>query len=367
MLGARVPVARRNILADRRRLVTGVFGVGAAIALIFLLQSLWGGFQVQLGSYAKNVGAQVFVGDLGTRTSWESSVVPLAAIDQIRAIPGVERADPIFLRSTILTLHARKVFAALVGYEPGALGGPWRISAGHGVQTAGEVVIDRTLARQHDIGLGDALEVQGARFRVVGLSDGTRTWMSAYVFVSREAAAGLYKTSGTASFILVETTQPAAVSARIAREVALTPLEVRELVRNDRKLIAAIMQGPIELMVLIAFAAGTLIVALTVYSQVVERVREYGIVKALGAGWKRLFAIVLGQTLVLAALGLIAGFGLSKAGGWLVIWLRPQFWLSLSGTQALQVVGAAAAMALLAAVVPTRRIARLDPASVYRG
>jgi len=31
------------------------------------------------------------------------------------------------------------------------------------------------------------------------------------------------------------------------------------------------------------------------------------------------------------------------------------------------VVAAAALMALLAAVIPTRRVARLDPATVYRG
>ena len=364
---ARVPVARRNIFSDRRRLVPGVFGVGAAIALIFLLQALWGGFQVQLGAFAKNAGGELFVGDRGTRTSWESSIVSLTAVEQIRAIAGVERADPIMLRTTILTLHDRKVFAALVGYEPGGLGGPWRITDGRAVQDPREAVIDRTLARQHDIKLGGSVQVQGERFRVVGLSDGTRTWMSAYVFVSRDAAGALFKTSGTASFILVRAAQPGAVAARIDREQGLTALTVTQLVVNDRKLIAGIMEGPIELMVLIAFAAGTLIVALTVYSQVVERVREYGIVKAMGAGRRRLFAIVLGQTLVLSAFGLVAGFTLFKAGGWLVVRLRPQFWLSLSGPQVVQVVGAAALMAVLAAVVPTRRIARLDPASVYRG
>lgn len=44
---AQVPVARRNILADKRRLSIAVVGVGAALGLIFLLEGLWKGFQVQ--------------------------------------------------------------------------------------------------------------------------------------------------------------------------------------------------------------------------------------------------------------------------------------------------------------------------------
>lgn len=366
-MGARVPVARRNIFSDRRRLRTGVFGVGVSIALIFLLQGLWGGFQVQLAAYAENAGVQLFVGDRGTRTSWESSVVPLAAVDQLRAIADVRRADPISSRTTILTLHGRKVFATLVGYEPGGLGGPWRITEGRSVRGTGEAVIDRTLARQHGITAGGSVQVQGERFRVVGLSAGTRTWMSAYVFVSRAAAAALFKTPETANFVLVRTSRPDAVAARIARGQGLGALTVPQLVENDRRLIAGIMAGPIELMVLIAFVAGTLVVALTVYAQVVERAREYGIIKAMGAGRRRLFAIVLEQTFVLAAFGLVAGSALFWVGGWAVVWLRPQFSLSLSGAQIGQVAGAAVLMALIAAVVPTRRIARLDPASVYRG
>lgn len=361
-----VPVARRNIMFDRRRLATGVFGVGAAIALILLLQGLWGGVQQQISTYVERSGAQLFVGDAGTRTTSESSVVPFAAVGDIRSLPGVEAADPLYLRSTILTLHGRKVFAGLVGAVPGGMGGPWKIGEGRLVKANDEAVLDRTLARQHDIRVGAPLDVMGVRFRVVGLSAQTRTWMSAYVFVSHAAAQSLFQTPDTTRFVLVRTARTAAVALQIDR-LGLTALTQAQLVRGDRDLFAGIMKGPLELMVLIAFAAGTLIVALTVTSQVIEREREYGIVKAMGARGSRLFEIVLGQTLVLAALGLAAGFVLFEAAGWAVTSLRPQFWISLSGAQVLQVVVAAAAMAVLAAVVPTRRIARLDPATVYRG
>lgn len=362
----RVPLARRNILFDRRRLATGVFGVGAAIALIFLLQGLWGGVQQQISTYIEHSGAQLFVGDSGTKTTSESSVVPMSAIDTIGALPGVSQADPLYLRSTILTLHGQKVFAALVGYDSGRMGGPWRIAEGRRIASNDEAVLDRTLAKQHGVAVGSSLDVMGSRFTVVGLSAETRTWMSAFVFVAHEAAQRLFATPDTTRFVLVRTANEASVAAAIDR-LGFAALTQTQLIRGDRELLAGILKGPLELMVLIAFAAGTLIVALTVYSQVVERVREYGIVKAMGAKRWRLFGIVLGQTVVLAVLGIAAGTILFWLGGWAVTSLRPQFWVRLSGMQFVEVIAVAGVMALVAAVIPTRRISRLDPATVYRG
>ena len=362
----RVPVARRNILFDRRRLAAGVFGVGAAIALILLLQGLWGGVQDQISTYVEHSGAQLFVADKGTRTTSESSVVPLAAVPQIGAIPGVVQVDPLYLRSTILTLHQRKIFAGLVGYVPGSMGGPWKLDEGRGVSRDGEAVVDRSISRQHDIRIGSQLDIMGTRFTVVGFSAETRTWMSAYVFISHSAAQRLFATPSTTRFVLVRTADASATAAAIDR-LGFAALTQAQLIGGDRDLLAGILKGPLELMVLIAFAAGTLIVALTVYSQVIERVREYGIVKAMGARGRRLFGIVLGQTIELAVMGFAAGIALFWLGGWAVTALRPQFWVRLSGVDFVEVIVAAGVMALVAAVVPTWRIARLDPATVYRG
>ena len=153
----------------------------------------------------------------------------------------------------------------------------------------------------------------------------------------------------------------------IGDELGLSTLAPDELRMNDRALLAKSIAGPIDLMVAIAFAAGTLIVALTVYSQVTERIREYGIAKAMGARAARLFRIVLGQTLIVALLGAALAFPMFLLAAKLVNVVRPQFRADMSALVLLVVAGTAVLMALLAALLPTRRVARLDPASVYRG
>lgn len=367
-MGGSVPLARRNVLADRRRLVVSVFGVAAAVALILLLEGLWSGFQVQISTYEDHVGADLFVGERGTQNFLGvPSVLPLDAASSIRAIPGVEQADPVAARFAVLDLHGRKQFTFLIGSIPGAMGGPWDVAAGRAVRADDEIVVDRTLADQHGVRLDDRLDVMGRSFRVVGLSAGTRSWMASFVFTTHDAVDRLLGMPGTTSFVLVRTTQPSAVSAAIRGRTGLAVLTPRQLGDDDRALLARIMNAPLSLMLLIAFAAGTLIVALTVYSAIVERIREYGIAKALGAGRGRLLRIVLGQTLIVAALGTSAGYLVFRGASQLVVRLRPQMWVQVSWAQVGGVVMAAGLMAVLAAVVPARHVLRLDPASVYGG
>jgi putative ABC transport system permease protein len=70
---------------------------------------------------------------------------------------------------------------------------------------------------------------------------------------------------------------------------------------------------------------------------------------------------------VLSALGLAAGGLLLAAGRTLLAWARPQFEVVITPGLLAQAVGAALAMAMLAAIIPARRLAHLDPATAYRG
>ncbi len=362
-----VPVGLRNILAERRRLAIAVLGAGLAVALILLLEGLWSGLLTQISAYPDRVGATFFVRQPGAKTL-EQGVIPAAAAGRVRAVPGVQAASPVLTRWVVLSLHGQKQVVTVAGFTPGGLGGPWALGAGRTVRGDGEIVMDRTLAAEHRIALGGTLWVAGRPFRVAGLSSGTRASMgTGYVFMSLRSAQALSGAAGAATFILVRTASPGPVKAAIAGRTGLSVDSPEVVAAAERDLYAGIMGQIFSLMVVIAFAAGTLIVALSVYSAVVDRLREYGIAKALGARWHRLLRIVLGQTIALSALGLAAGFALYAAGSAVIAAIWPQFQAELTLRAAGVVAVAALLMGLLAAVVPTRRVARLDPASVYRG
>ena len=79
-----------------------------------------------------------------------------------------------------------------------------------------------------------------------------------------------------------------------------------------------------------------------------------------------LVVIAVGQTLLLAALGLVAGAGLFVFGRLLIASLRPQFTIALTAGAVGRAALASLVMALLAAIVPARRLAALEPAVAYR-
>ena len=365
-MSRRVPLARRNLTADRRRLLASVTGVGLAIMLVLLLDGMWTGLKAQTRLYTDMAGAQLYVLQDGMRDLHDGGVVPLSGVDEIRATPGVAWAEPVRGSHVILELHGTKLGPYLVGTAPGAPGGAWSIRAGRGVETDDEIVLDGVLADRHGIEVGDRIDVTGTSFRVVGLSADTAGFMTSYVFVTHAATDTLLGASGTTSYVLVGTSDPATVQTRLI-DAGFNTLTADQVAANAEELASGIFSGPFRLMVIVAFAAGTLIVALTSYTAIVERRREYGIIKALGARGPRLVAIAVGQTLVLALLGLLVGGLLFLGGRELIISARPQFAVAFTFATFGRAGLAALLMALLAAIVPARRLGRLDPASTYRG
>ena len=362
----RVPLARRNLLADPRRLAASALAVGMAVMLILLLDGLWAGVRSQVTRYEDEAGAQLFVVAPGTRSLFaEGSAIPLSALDTVERADGVDWAAPVRGRFAILDLHGRKIATTLVGSVPGDHGGPWGLADGRLVEHDDEAVVDEVLADRHDLDVGDPIEVLDRRFTVVGRSRGTASSMTGFVFISHRAADALQRETATTTALLVGTARPAEVRAQLEAE-GLTVVDREELRRAGLTLATQIYGTPLRLMVLVAFLAGTLVIALTAYTSVAERTREYGIVKAMGATSRRLTGLAVAQTALLAGMGTAMGFVLFVVGRFAITTARPQFEILLTTGAVVRAVGAAAVMGTVAALIPARRLAGLDPAVAYR-
>lgn len=365
-MARRVALARRNLLADRRGLVAGVLGVGLALMLVLLLDGLWQGVQHQAGAYPNEVGADLFVAQAGIRDFLgETSDIPRDTVDVVRATPGVDWADPVRGQFVVFDLHDKKVAAYVIGSEPGGHGGPWNMASGRTPTGDDQIAVDRALAKRHGIHIGDHLAIGGTTLTVVGLADASAP-MTGFVFMTHDTADALFRTSDRTSFVLVGTERPDAVRRRLRRD-GLSVLTRAQIAANDRALYTSIFGSPLRVMVAVAFVAGALVVALTVYSSVIARRREYGIMKAIGASSTHIGAVVVRQTLALSIAGLAVGTALFLAARALLAEMRPQFSIVLTAPGLLRAFAAALLMGLIASVVPVRRVATAEPATVYRG
>ena len=116
----------------------------------------------------------------------------------------------------------------------------------------------------------------------------------------------------------------------------------------------------------IGFVVGGAVVALTTYTATVERAREFGVLKAVGASAGFLYRIVVHQSLIVGVLGSLLGIAAAAAGARLIKREVPEFITVLRLTDVIGVFVVALLMAVAASFVPVQRINRIDPAVVFR-
>jgi len=124
---------------------------------------------------------------------------------------------------------------------------------------------------------------------------------------------------------------------------------------------------PILLVVLVlAFIVGLAVAGLTIYTATVEKSREFGILKAVGFTNAHLYRLVFEQSFVTAIFGFAVGMGLTLVATLFATDFVPQFVLLVRWQDVFIVAGATVLMALLAGYVPVRRLAAIDPTSVFK-
>lgn len=363
-------LAYHNLIQDKMRSTLSIVGVGLAIMLILILNGFLIGVDRIASTYLDHSPGSVVVASRGTKNFIiSSSLLPPGTANGARATAGVAQVIPILTQPVYFNLHGQKQYVEVIGYDGQLGGGPWKLVEGREPRTDDEMTLDRVMAQQHAIKLGDKLPVLNRTFTVVGLSADTGTWMMSYMFVRQTAAASLLLNPGATSFLLV--TPANGVSAETVRErLSALPgtqaLLKSEMIANDVSLINRTYRAPLQLMDAIAFLVGVLVVGLIIYTATVERRREYGVLKAIGARNGRLYRVVTTQAGLVAVFGAALGVGLAYGVTQLIMTLRPQFLVVIEPVAIVGAIAAGFAIAVLAAFFPARLLARLAPADVFR-
>lgn len=366
-----VPLARRQLGAERGKLILAVVGVALSVALVGLLLALRAGFAKQVSTFEDHSGASVYVGSKGARNLVVTAAAVPASLDRRieRAVPGAATA-PITASLEMLTLHARKAATFVVGFEPGRVGQPWQLGAGRRPARSGEIAIDRIWANRHGLRLGDRVALRGSPLRIVGITNKTSAWMTPLLFVTRAESNRLSGRGDVASYILVrgpDGMTPGALAARLrARLPEFTVMTRDQIAANDRQVMTSPFNAPLLVMVAVSLGVGALVIGLSVYGFVSERRREFGTLKALGGPARRLYASVAAQALAIAAAGVAGGLVLQRFGAGVMGVVDPRFLFEFKPGHVLVALVAALAMALAGAWLPARIVARLDPAEVFR-
>jgi putative ABC transport system permease protein len=365
-------LARRNLLRSRVRLLASIGGVALALTLVLALDAIFEGVSRQMTSYIDRSGAAVWVGQSGVRNlHMVASWMPDSVTDDILAVEGVAVAEPILYTTDAISAGDERGWAYVIGLTPSAsMGGPWDVVEGAGQPGSGEAVIDRRFAQRAGVGLGDQVTMLGRDFRIAGLTEGTASLVNSVAFVTFDDFAARRGGDPVVSFVLVRTADgasPDAVALAIEARASGVSVQTTEAFAASEKRLGLDMSGDvISIMNIIGFVVGLAVVALTVYVATLALRREYGSLKAFGAPTGYLYRVVLTQAGLSVAIGFVTGIAVTAALSAVIPRTGLNLELAISGESLVKVGIVAAVIAALAALLPIRQIAGLDPAVVAR-
>ena len=367
-----VPVARKNTFFHKGKFLISVLAVASALTLIMLMFGLRAGLYATLTAYVDNIGADLIIAQSGVKGIFSSSsVVDLDIHEEIAALTNASEAGHIIVADVIFTKDEIKTPVILVGYDPDTeFGSPWKVGEGTVIGEDTDIMLDAWLAKRSGIEVCETVTLLGENFHVIGLTKGTSSWMSPYIFTSLDAAESLLGFSGSVSYHLLKL--PTGANVTETQELirnqfeGVEPLTPSEIAEADRRILATIMDTPILVLLTISIVIAIAVMGLTAYTSISDRIREYGVLKAIGAGRAILIRLVIQETLYQVVFGYFLSVGLTYFSAWGIMALWPQFNILIEPQTVIQTGLLALPMMLIAALLPIRRLESIDPISVFK-
>ncbi len=403
-LGFERQVATRFLREGRMQTVLIIVGVAAGVAVVAYISALITG--LQSNTLDRILGAQAHV----TLSEREDVVTPARAPDagtttlaqtqpraqrprsianwrllvpMLEALPEVAAVSPMVAGAGLAVRGEASKSIALLGVEleryERIVHLRSKVVAGQARLDPGEGIIGVELANDLGLRVGDRLNlVTGTvsdSLRVTALVDlGVRELNRRTVIVPLRTAQSLGGLPGGATSLelaLHDVWAAEPLAAELSRRL---PYKVESWQQANAALVVAlnaqsISTGMIRVVVMVVVVLG---IASVLVVSVVQKRREIGILRAMGATRGQVLRVFLLQGAIVGALGSVLGVLLAVGLVWAFTTLvrgadgLPLFAITLGPRLALTVAGVATLCGVLAAVAPARRAAALDPAQAIR-
>jgi putative ABC transport system permease protein len=353
-----------NLVHRPIRSLISISAVALEVILILLIVSFFYG---QLnGSKASQVGVGA---DMMVQPPGSSALVgvtgapmPVKVGDKLRQLPHVAVAAPV-----IWELTTKPTLEIIYGIDLdtyNSIPPPLHFLSGGPFQGPYDVMVDDYFAGMKHVKVGDSIEILDHPFRVSGIVEHGK---GARKFMPLATMQDLIGAPGRASVFYVKLDDPRNVDA-VVEEIRQVPGMENYSVRSMQEYLS--MMTPenlpgfataIRIVVAISMIIGFLVIFQSMYTAVMERTREIGILKALGASKLYIVSAVLRESALLAIAGIVLGTIVSFVVRRIILIELPTQRLFWSNAWVLRATTIALAGAVAGALYPAYKAAQKDP------
>lgn len=349
-----------NLKHRPMRSLLSILLIGVPVLLILTLVGLSRGMLNDSARRATGVGADILVRPPGT------SVLTMSGAPMSEKLVARLRQEPHVTIATGIIIQTVAGFTAVTGIDLGEftrMSGGFRYLQGGPFKGADDILIDDYYARQQKAGAGSVINVLNRNWRVAGVVEPGKL---AHIFLPIKVVQDLTGNTGKITQIYLKVDDPENIQAVISRLKQLLPdypiYPMSEFVSLISVNNIPGLQAFITVMIGIAVVIGFAVVCLSMYMAVLQRTREIGILKSLGASREYILRIIITEAFILGFGGTILGILLSFLARWVILTFVPASfpqavvpdWWPIALLISL-------AAALLGALYPGLHAARQDP------
>jgi putative ABC transport system permease protein len=302
----------RNLLHRPMRTLIGAMGVAVEVALVILIVGLTSGLLTETAKRIEGIGADVMLQPPAASPllSFSGAPMPSKIGEKVAELKYVRDVAP-----ALLQFNSSGAVETIWGIDRdsfNAVSGGFVFIAGHEMGGPDDLLVDDWAAKAKNLKVGDTYNVLNHDWHVAGIVEHGK---GARLFVPLATLQSLVGARDKASIFLIKCTRPEHTEDVMDEMRSLLPGYTVRPLKDFLSLMTSTnipgLESFISSMIALAVCIGLLVIFLTMYTTVIERTRDIGVLKSLGANHWFVVRALLSESAALCLLGVGAGVGLS--------------------------------------------------------
>jgi putative ABC transport system permease protein len=357
-----------NLVHRPLRTMISVFAISIEVTLILLIVGLCLSMLNDSADRQKGIGFDVMVLPPGSSffTGITGAPVSIKVADKLRTLPHVRAVAPVvthFITTPTLEIIDGIDLNPESPNDFDKMGHPFRYLSGGPFQGPYDMIVDDLFADQHNTKIGDHYEVLNHEFRVSGIVEHGK---GARRYLPIATLQDLLGSEGKASTFFVETDKPENAGL-VASEIKQVPGMEGYIARSLAEYSSLMTVGNIpglnwffNVVIGIALVIGLIVIFQSMYTAVMERTREIGILKSLGASRYYILNVVMRESFALALGGVLLGLAITAVASVAINYKYPLHRVVWDYHWVLRASSLAIVSAMLGGLYPALKAARKD-------
>jgi putative ABC transport system permease protein len=350
----------RNLLHRPLRTLIGAMGIGVEVALVVLIVGLTSGLLTETAKRIEGIGADIMLQpkEASFLFAFGSAPMPIKIGDKLAELKYVQSVAPVLFQ---FNTSGVEIVYGIEQESFRAVSGGFVFLQGHDLESPDDILVDDIAAKTKKIQPGQIYRIFDHDWHVAGIVEHGK---GSRLFVPLATLQELVGARDKATIFFLKCTRPEHTEDVMESMRHLLPGYTVRPLKDYLSLMTSTnipgLETFINAMIFLAISIGLLVIFLTMYTTVIERTKDIGVLKSLGANHWFVIRALLSESAALCVLGIAAGIGLSylvRAG---FIWKFPTLTILITSGWILRAAGIALMGAVLGASYPAWLASRKD-------